>query len=411
MRLSKLFTRTLKEAPADDISKNAQLLTRGGFMFKNSAGIYSMLPLGWRVITKIANIIREEMDAIGGQEVFMPALVEKKYLEPTGRWNLDVGYFAKGQLDKEANFVMGWSHEDLLTGMVTKFISSYKDLPFSAYQIQTKFRNEVRPKSGLMRVREFIMKDLYSFHTTEDDLMRFYSEDAKEAYFKIFNRCGVHAIYTLAAGGVFTMSNTHEFQVLTDIGEDTIYVCSECEYAENKEVSKFTQGSICPKCGGVINEEKGVEVGNIFPLGTKYSKPLKLEYTDEKGEKHFVVMGSYGIGLGRLMATVVEVSNDDKGIIWPEAIAPFKVHLISLNSNDLAEKIYDNLIKSGVEVLYDDRDDKMAGEKFADADLLGCPLRIIVSEKTLANDSVEIKNRKTGEVEIVKIEDLIAHIA
>ncbi len=406
MRLSKLFTRTLKEAPADDISKNAQFLTRGGYIYKNSAGIYSMLPLGWRVITKIANIIREEMNAIGGQEMFMPALVDKKYLEPTGRWNLDVGFFAKGQTDKEANFVMGWSHEDILTGMVSKFISSYKDLPFSTYQIQTKFRNEARPKSGLLRVREFIMKDLYSFHTTEEDLMKFYSGDAKEAYFKIFNRCGLHAIYTFAAGGVFTLNNTHEFQVLTDVGEDIIYVCSECEYAENKEVSKLAQNSICPKCAGVINEEKGVEVGNIFPLGTKYSKPLKLEYTDERGNKNLVVMGSYGIGLGRLMATVVEVSHDDKGIIWPEAIAPFRVHLISLNSNEEGENIYNELVESGVEVIYDDREDKMAGEKFADADLLGCPLRVIVSDKTLAKDSVELKYRKSGEIELVKIKDL-----
>jgi len=405
MRLSKLFTRTTKEAPADDVSINAQYLTRGGFIYKNSAGIYSMLPLGWKVITKIADIIREEMNAIGGQEMFMPALVEKKYLEPTGRWNLDVGFFAKGQIDKEANFVMGWSHEDILTAIATRFVSSYKDLPFATYQIQTKFRNEARPKSGLLRVREFVMKDLYSFHASEDDLMRYYDE-VKMAYHNIFNKCGLHAIYTLAAGGVFTISNTHEFQVLTSVGEDTIYVCSECEYAENKEISSLGQGSICTKCGGVMNEEKGVEVGNIFPLGTKYSKPLKLEYVDDKGNKNFVVMGSYGIGLGRLMATVVEVLHDDKGIIWPESIAPFMVHLISLDSNNEAEKIYDNLTKNGMEVLYDDRDDRSAGEKFADADLIGCPIRLVVSKKTLAQDSVELKYRKPDETKLIKIRDL-----
>ena len=405
MRLSKLFTRTTKEAPADDVSINAQYLTRGGFIYKNSAGIYSMLPLGWKVITKIANIIREEMDAIGGQEMFMPALIERKYLEATGRWNLDVGFFAKGQMDKEANFVMGWSHEDILTAIATRFINSYKDLPFATYQIQTKFRNEARPKSGLLRVKEFIMKDLYSFHASEDDLMKYYDE-VGVAYRNIFNRCGLHAIYTLAAGGVFTMRNTHEFQVLTSVGEDTIYVCSECEYAENKEISSLNQGSICVKCGGVMNEERGVEVGNIFPLGTKYSKPLKLEYTDDKGNKNFVVMGSYGIGLGRLMATVVEVLHDDKGIIWPESIAPFRVHLISLDVNGEAEKIYNDLIKDGVEVLYDDRDDRSAGEKFADSDLIGCPIRLVVSEKTLAKDSVEIKYRKSDEMELIKIKDL-----
>ena len=405
MRLSKLFTKTTKEAPADDVSINAQYLTRGGFIYKNSAGIYSMLPLGWKVITKIANIIREEMDAIGGQEMFMPALVEKKYLEPTGRWNLDVGFFAKGQMDKEANFVMGWSHEDILTAIATRFVNSYKDLPFATYQIQTKFRNEARPKSGLLRVREFIMKDLYSFHTTEGDLMKYYNEVAG-AYHKIFERCGLHAIYTLAAGGVFTMSNTHEFQVLTNVGEDTIYVCSECEYAENKEISSLGQGSICIKCGGIMNEEKGVEVGNIFPLGTKYSKPLKLEYVDDKGNKNLVVMGSYGIGLGRLMATAVEVFHDDRGIIWPESIAPFRVHLISLDVNGEAEKIYNDLTKNGIEVLYDDRNDRSAGEKFADADLIGCPIRLVVSEKTLAKDSVELKRRKSSELELLKIKDL-----
>jgi len=216
----------------------------------------------------------------------------------------------------------------------------------------------------------------------------------------------LHAIYTLAAGGVFTMSNTHEFQVLINVGEDTIYVCSECEYAENKEISSLGQGSICIKCGGVMNEEKGVEVGNIFPLGTKYSKPLKLEYVDDKGNKNLVVMGSYGIGLGRLMATAVEVFHDDRGIIWPESIAPFRVHLISLDLNSEAEKIYNDLTKNGIEVLYDDRNDRSAGEKFADADLIGCPIRLVVSEKTLAKDSVELKRRKSSELELLKIKDL-----
>jgi len=410
MRISKLFTKTIRETPTDDPSINAQYLTRGGFIYKNSAGIYTFLPLGWRVIEKIAQIIREEMNAIGGQEMFMSALVDKKFMEPTGRWDLDVGFFAKGQTDKEANFVLGWSHEDMLTAIATRYINSYKDLPVYAYQIQTKFRNEARPKSGLLRVREFIMKDLYSFHATEEDLMRYYDE-VKEAYFKIFSRCGLKTVYTLAAGGVFTISNTHEFQVLADVGEDTIYVCSECDYAENGEISKLRQSVTCPKCGGVINEEKGIEVGNIFPLGTKYSKPLKLEYTDEKGSKKFVVMGSYGIGLGRLMATAVEVSHDDKGIIWPESISPFKVHIVSLNSNNESDKIYDELVKNSIEVLYDDRDDKSAGEKFADADLIGCPVRLVVSEKTLAKDSVELKMRNSDETELVKIKDLVKQLS
>src|SRR3989344_2891116 len=232
MRLSKLFTKTLREAPADEEARNAQLLIRGGFVFKNSAGIYSYLPLGWRVLNKVANIIREEMNLIDGQEMLMQALVEKKYMEPTGRWNLDVGYFAKGMEEKEAGFVLGWSHEEVLTAIVSKYVSSYKDLPFAAYQIQTKFRHEARAKSGLLRGREFMMKDLYSFHVSEEDLNLYYEKAAK-AYHKVFERCGLKAIYTLAAGGVFTDNFTHEFQVLSEIGEDTIMLCPGCNYAEN----------------------------------------------------------------------------------------------------------------------------------------------------------------------------------
>lgn len=405
MKLSKLFTKTLREAPADETAKNAQLLIRGGFVFKNSAGIYSFLPLGWKVVQKIMNIIREEMNAIDGQEMFMPALVEKKYMEPTGRWNLDVGYFARGMEEKEAGFVLGWSHEEVLTAIASKYISSYKDLPFSAYQIQTKFRNEARAKSGLLRGREFMMKDLYSFHADQKDLDTYY-EEAKNAYFKIFDRCGLKSIYTLAAGGAFTISNTHEFQVLSDVGEDTIYVCSKCGYAENQEITKLKEGDPCPKCDGRITENKSIEVGNIFPLGTKYSSALGLDFVDEKGDKNPVVMGSYGIGIGRVMATIVETHNDERGIIWPENIAPYKVHLISLEQNEEAGKIYDDLQKSGIEVLYDDREGKTAGEKFADADLIGCPIRIVVSKKTLEKDSVELKLRNEKDFKLVELSEI-----
>ncbi|MEK7121850.1 MAG: aminoacyl--tRNA ligase-related protein [Patescibacteria group bacterium] len=409
MRLSRLFTKTLREAPADETAKNAQLLIRGGFVFKNSAGIYSFLPLGWKVAQKIMNIIREEMNTIDGQEMFMPALVEKKYMEPTGRWSLDVGFFAKGLNEKEANYVLGWSHEEVLTAIAAKYISSYKDLPFAAYQIQTKFRNEARAKSGLLRGREFMMKDLYSFHVSEDDLDDYY-EKAKKSYFNVFNRCGLKSIYTLAAGGVFTDQFTHEFQVLADVGEDTILLCSECEYAENKEISKLKEGDTCPKCGSKVVEEKSIEVGNIFKQGTKYSEALGLNFVDEKGDKHPVVMGAYGIGVSRLMATIVEIHNDEKGIIWPENIAPYKVHLISLEQNEAADKIYDELQNSGVEVLYDDREDKTAGEKFADADLIGCPIRIVVSKKTLEKDSVELKLRNEKEAKLVFLDKLASSI-
>lgn len=411
MRLSQLFTKTLREAPADEIALNARHLIRGGFVYKNSAGIYTYLPLGFRVMHKIKAIIREEMDAIGGQEMFMQALVEKKYMEPTGRWNLDVGFFAKGMNDKEANFVLGWSHEEVLTAIASKYVSSYKDLPFSAYQIQTKFRNEPRAKSGLLRGREFMMKDLYSFHASDADLAAYY-EKVKDAYFNVFNRCGLKAVYTLAGGGMFTENFTHEFQTLSEVGEDTIMLCSECEYAENVEISKLKEGDACPKCGGKIVEEKSIEVGNIFKYGPKYSEKLALYFTDEKGAKYPVLSGAYGIGVSRLMATVVEIHSDGAGIIWPESIAPYKVHLIVLgDKKEEAEKIYRELTSKGIEVLYDDREENSAGEKFADADLIGCPIRVVVSSKTIDKNSAEIKIRNEKELKLVKLSDVVATIS
>jgi len=403
MKQSQLFGKTLREAPKDEISINAKLLERGGFIYKNSSGIYSYLPLGWRVLSKIADIIRKEINAIGGQEMFMPALVEKKYMEPTGRWNLDVGYFAKSKEDKEPNFVLGWSHEEILTAIASKFISSYKDLPFAAYQIQTKFRHEARAKSGLLRGREFMMKDLYSFHDSEANLNEYYIK-VTEAYHKIFERCGLKAVFTLASGGVFTNKFTHEFQVLADIGEDTIYMCSKCKYAENKEITKLHDGGGCPKCKGNIEEKKSIEVGNIFNQGTKYSEALGLYFIDESGNKKPVIMGAYGIGLSRVIGAIVEIYNDNKGIIWPESVAPFKIHFINLSSEkNKAGEIYKTLLDKGVEVLYDDRDDKSAGEKFADADLIGIPTRLVISEKTLSKNSLEIKQRNSNEVSLIEI--------
>ncbi|MBI4919958.1 hypothetical protein HY838_01575 [Candidatus Azambacteria bacterium] len=414
MKQSQLFGHTLRENPKDETSVNARLLERGGFVYKNSAGVYSYLPSGWRTLEKIANIIREEMNAIGGQEMFMPALVEKKYLDATKRWDVPIGFEAKEKNEKTANFVMGWTHEEVLTAIATRYVNSYKDLPFAAYQIQTKFRNEPRAKSGLLRGREFIMKDLYSFHSSEEDLKNFY-EKVKAAYFKIFNRCGLKAVYTIAAGGVFTASHTHEFQVITPVGEDTIFVCLKCGYAENKEISKLEEGDKCPECRGEIKMEKAIEVGNLFPLDTKYSSAFNLQFINSEGKKEYVIMGSYGIGLGRLMGTAVEIHNDDKGIIWPEEIAPFKIHLVEIAAKqaeensvkEQAEKIHEELIDKGMEVLYDDRDDKTAGEKFADADLLGIPWRAVVSQKTLEKDSVELKQRNKKETKLVKISELL----
>jgi len=399
MKFTHLFTRTIKENPKDEVSANAQLLTRAGFVYKNSAGIYTYLPLGWRVLQKIAQIIREEMNAIDGQEVFMSALVEKKYLDPTGRWDINVGFEVKAKGEETASFVAGWTHEEVITAIVTQFVNSYKDLPFSTYQIQTKFRNEARAKSGLLRGKEFMMKDMYSFHASEEDMFAYYDK-VRVAYHNVFRRCGVKAYYTVAAGGDFTMSQTHEFQVVTDIGEDIIYVCDKCEHSENKEVSQLKDGEVCKICGGTVHEKKSVEVGNIFPLGTKYSQALNLLFIDEQGTKKSVVMGSYGIGLGRLMGTAVEVHHDEKGILWPESIAPFRIHLIALEGGELkASEIYDTLTQKGIEVLYDDRQGVSAGEKFADADLLGIPYRVVISKKTLEQESIEIKKREQQSTE------------
>jgi len=397
VKFSQLFTKTSKSKLHDEPSTNAQLLTRGGFIYKNSAGVYTFLPLGWRVIGKINKIIREEMNAIGGIEIFMPALIDRKYLEATDRFNLDVGFDVLGKKDKKAPYALGWTHEEALTAIAAKYISSYKDLPRYIYQIQTKFRNEARAKSGLLRGREFLMKDLYSFHESEDDLFKYYGE-VKEAYFRIFKRCGLDALYTTASGGEFTISNTHEFQVLAEVGEDEIFYCKSCKIAENKEISKLKIMDKCKECSGEIKQGSAIEVGNIFPLGTKYSEAFNLRFSDEGGSKKLVVMGSYGIGVSRLMATVVEIYNDERGIIWPAEIAPFAAQLAYLPSRDInvkktADRIYDDLKKSGCEVLYDDRAEVTAGEKFADADLLGMPVRVVVSEKTLQQKSVEIKRR------------------
>lgn len=411
MKQSQLFSKTSKMRSSDDVSVNARLLEQAGFIYKNSAGIYTFLPLGWRVIQKIAGIIRQEMNSIGGQEMFMPALHDKHYLKATGRWDVDVVFKVVEGKGREPNFNISWTHEEIIAEIAARYVNSYRDLPFAAYQIQTKFRNEPRAKSGLLRGREFMMKDLYSFHATEEDLWRYYGE-VKDAYFKIFERCGLKSYYTLAAGGDFTVSNTHEFQVISAVGEDTILVCEKCGHAENQEISKLKPGDRCPACASPLKLEKSIEVGNIFPLGTKYSEAFNLQYADQSGKKHPVVMGSYGIGLGRVMGTIAEVYSDKAGLIWPESIAPFKVHLIALYGKEesmvlsSAEKLYNILSDAGVEVLFDDRIGKSAGEKFADADLIGVPYRIVISPFTWKYQSVEVKRRNApGEGQLLNIND------
>ncbi len=407
MKQSQLFTRTLKELPKDEISYNAQALLRAGFIDKVAAGVYSFLPLGWLVINKIREIIREEMLSVRGQEINMPAFAPKENWESTGRWeSLDVLFKIAASDKKE--YALNPTHEEVVTPLAKKFIHSYRELPFAVFQIQTKFRNEKRAKAGLIRGREFLMKDLYSFHADQADLDKYY-EEVTAAYVRIFDRVGLSTktYLTFASGGTFS-KYSHEFQTVTEAGEDLIYVCEQCRLAVNKEI--IAEQTSCPQCGNKdLKEEKAVEVANIFKLGTKYSEPFSLTYSDNNGEQKPVVMGCYGIGLSRIMGTVVEACHDDKGIIWPETIAPFRVHLLSLNSAEAAVTLYNSLIKAGVEVLYDDRD-VSAGEKFADSDLIGCPFRIIVSAKTLALDSVEVKRRDSSEAKLIKLNDITAYV-
>jgi prolyl-tRNA synthetase len=408
MRQSQLFTRTIKELPKDETSFNAQTLIRAGFIDKVAAGVYSFLPLGLRVLNKIREIIREEMEAVGGQEISMTAFASKEMWTATGRFEtMDVLFKLAGSDQKE--YVLNPTHEEVVTPLASKFVTSYKDLPFSVFQIQTKFRNEKRAKAGLMRGREFLMKDLYSFHATQEDLDNYY-EKVLVSYTRIFDRVGLGNLtyMTYASGGTFS-KYSHEFQTITEAGEDIIYSCEKCKMAINKEI--IDDQNTCPKCGSAdLKTQKAVEVGNIFKLGTKYSTPFDLSYMDASGQKQTVIMGCYGIGLSRVMGTIVEVCHDDKGIIWPETVAPFKIHLISLNQNEKAEEIYHNLTSAGFEVLFDDRD-KGAGEKFADADLIGCPIRLVLSAKTLEKDNVEMKYRQEMDSKLVALTDLITNLS
>ncbi len=408
MRQSKYFLKTSKTKPSEDVSINAILLEQGGFVQKVMAGVYSYLPLGWRVLSKIENIVREEMNNAGGQEVFLPSLHPKENWIATGRWeSLDVLFKIKSQHGYE--YALGPTHEEIVTPMATNVINSYKDLPLAVYQIQTKFRDEPRAKSGLLRGREFRMKDLYSFHTTSEDLEKYYTEAMIPAYNKVFKRLGLDALLTEASGGTFSKFS-HEYQVETENGEDVIYVCNKCQLAKNKEI--YQPGAKCTNCGGSdFLETKASEVGNIFKLETKYSSSFNLNFTDSDGTSKPVIMGCYGIGTSRLMGVLVEKFNDEKGIVWPEAVAPFKVHLIGLSLDKqevkaAAESLYQNFLDSGVEVLYDDRE-ASAGSKFADADLIGIPYRVVISAKTVEQGSVEVKMRSSQDSQLVKISELL----
>ena len=401
MRQSELYTKTSKNIPSDEVSLNATLLIRGGFIHKEMAGVYAYLPLGLRVIEKIKSIIQEEMNAIGGQEILLASLQGPDLWQKNDRWDdKKISIWFK---DKEGKLGFAWSHEEPMIEMASHHVGSYKDLPVFVYQFQNKFRNEPRAKSGLLRTREFLMKDLYSFTATQEDLDTFYEKCAK-AYEKIFKRTGIgnKTYRTFASGGVFT-KYSHEFQSVSEAGEDTIYLDPKKKIAINKEVYSLEVAKSLGLNQKDLLETKSIEVGNIFKFGTVYSEKLGLKYKDRGGVEKPVFLGSDGIGVGRLMATVVELLCDKSGMVWPESIAPFKVHLIELGRNK-GKQVYAHLIKAGIEVLYDDRD-ASAGEKFKDADLLGIPWRMVVSDKT--KERVEIKRRNANKVELLSINEAI----
>ncbi len=411
MKTTQLLTKTRKDSPADEVSKNAQLLIRAGYIYKEMAGVYTMLPLGLIVLNKIEQIIREEINAIGGQEMLLTTLQQSSSWEASGRWDdkvMDVWFRTK--LSNGTELGLAPTHEEPLTDIMKNHITSYKDLPKYVYQFQTKFRNELRSKSGLMRGREFRMKDLYSFCVDKTEHDKFY-EICAEAYKRIYDRLGIGDITyrTFASGGSFS-KYSDEFQTISPVGEDTIYVNEVEKLAVNSEV--FTD-EVLSDLGFNKNdfvEKKAVEVGNIFTLGTKYSEALGLKYVAEDGSEKLVFMGSYGIGPSRVMGLLAEHFADENGLAWPMSVAPYQVYLSGIGEStsvkEAVEQLYADLTKKGIEVLYDDRDDVRPGEKFADADLLGIPLRVVVSEKTLANDSVELKERTSKEVNIVKITEI-----
>jgi prolyl-tRNA synthetase len=408
MKMSRSRIAPLKSAPKDADTINHRLLVQGGFVRQLMAGVYTYLPLGLRVLNKIEDIIREEMNGIGGEEVLMPMLHPAEIWKTSGGWDgVDVLFKLKSRTDKD--YALGQSQEEVVTPLMKEFIQSYRDLPSAVYHIQWKFRDELRSKSGILRGREFLMKDMYSFHVDQADFERFY-EQAKNAYMRIYSRLGLTAKVTEASGGSFSEKVSYEFEVLTDAGEANILYCSSCDYCVNvDDIQTFKEGDVCHRCGkDTLKPSLAAEVGNVFDLGQKYVKAFDLTYTDSDGQRKYPVMGCYGIGISRTLGVIVEKFNDERGIVWPENIAPFRVHLIDLRQNEKAEEIYGLLTKANLEVLFDDRNEISAGEKFADADLIGCPFRVVVSEKSLAAGGVEVKRRNEKESRIVAVEELIS---
>ena len=408
MRVSNIFTKTSKTAPADEVARNAQLLIRAGFVYKEMAGVYAYLPLGLRVVEKIKQIVREEMNAIDSNELIMTGLQRKDVWEKTGRWNDEVvDIWFKTKLKDDTELGLGWSHEEPIVEMMKQYVQSYKDLPVSLYQFQTKLRNELRAKSGIMRGREFVMKDMYSFHATKEDLDAYY-EKAIEAYKRAYDRLGIgdDTYVTFASGGAFTKFS-HEFQTICEAGEDIIYLHREKNIAINEDVIDDAVAEL-----GINRDEleqvKTAETGNIFNFGTQKTDEMGLYYTGEDGKEHSLYIGSYGIGITRAMGVIAEKLSDDKGLVWPESIAPYKVYLVSIGDQGTAEAdaLYEELTAKGVEVLYDDRDAR-PGAKFADAELMGIPYRLTVSDRLIAEGKFELTARASGETTLLTRSELI----
>lgn len=405
MRFSKTFVKTLREAPKDETAKNGALLTRAGYIHKEMAGVYDYLPLGLRVLENIKTIIREELNKIGCEEVLMSSLQNPEPWEKTGRFSdQEVDIWFKTELSSGGTLGLAPTHEEPITELLKSYISSYRDLPLYVYQFQTKFRNELRAKSGILRGREFLMKDLYSFHTSEEDLNRFYAE-VEKAYGRIFERLGIGDLTfeTFASGGIFS-KYSHEFQTLLPVGEDTVYYNADKSVVLNKEVLNPEVLTDLGVSREDLEENTAAEVGNIFKLKFKYSEPLGLKYIDEKNAQKTVYMGCYGIGVSRLMGVIAERFADNKGLVWPESVAPFKYYLVGIgeNGNRVAEEFY---AEHKTETFFDDRDSR-PGEKFADADLIGLPYRLVISDKTLAENSAELTNRQTGESKLIKLSEI-----
>ncbi len=414
MRVSKLFTKTRKDAPADETSKNAQLLIRAGYVHKEMAGVYAYLPLGLRVVENIKQIVREEMATVDSNELIMTSLQRKDVWEKTGRWDEQVvDVWFKSKLRDETEVGFGWSHEEPIVEMLKQYIHSYKDLPISLYQFQTKMRNELRAKSGIMRGREFVMKDMYSFHTSVEELEAYYNKTI-EAYKRIFERLGIgqETYVTFASGGAFTKFS-HEFQTICDAGEDVVYLHRGKNIAVNEEVIDDAIKEL-----GVERSElekvKTAETGNIFNFGSQKTDEMGLMLTAADGSTQSVYLGSYGIGITRVMGVIVEKFADEKGIVWPENVAPYKIYLAQLGTDEpvaqAAENMYNDLTGRGITVLYDDRDVR-PGEKFADADLMGIPHRIVISAKTVASNKFEYKERQASEAELLTSEEILKKLS